>query len=85
MPYPTHFAINFWLVETLFAATVTVSVIPNGTSSLAKLCCIQARDMHKVSWGRWGKVSQMTFLSLVDWNGSQGTYDKGGIIFVSLF
>ena len=68
----THFAINFyiyhfWVAETSFAATVRVSVICDGTSSLANLCCIQARDMHRVSWGRWGKVSQMTFLSLVNW------------------
>ena len=81
MLYPTHFAINlnicchFWVVETSFAATVRVSAISNGTSSLAKLCCIQARDMHGVSWG---KISGMTFLSLTHWNRSQGTYDKGG-------
>ena len=67
MLYLTHFAINFyfcyhfWVAEALFAATVRVSVISNGTSSLANLCCIQARDMHRMSWGRWGKVSQMTF------------------------
>ena len=71
MLYSTDFAINFicynfLVAETLFAATVRVSVISNETSSLANLCCIQARDMHGVSWGRWGKVSQMTFLPLVN-------------------
>ena len=59
--YKFYVCYNFLVAETLFTATVRVSVISNETSSLANLCCIQARDMHGVSWSRWGKVSQMTF------------------------
>ena len=43
------------VAETLFAAAVKVSVISNETSSLANLCCIQARDMPGGELGQVGK------------------------------
>ena len=33
--------------------------------------------MHGVSWGSWQKVSQMTFLSLVDWYETKELMTKG--------
>ena len=85
MLYPTHFAINFYVsyyflvAETSLTATVRVSVISN-------LCCIQARDMPGAgSWGRWGKVSQMTFCLWLTGMEAKERMIKGDIIFLSLF